>query len=138
MIALKAPALVLLARAAGYCGLAMIVVLSLVPGDERPHTGLPGGFEHALAYGLTALALAIGHPATPRRLLIPLGLAFLAAALEVLQFAVPGRMADAIDVIASGGGALTGFALESALWASVTSAKRRVIPLPDDFPRRSS
>ena len=43
----------------GWIGVVAIAVLSLVPGSLRPHTGLPGQMEHALAYGLTGM----GSPA---------------------------------------------------------------------------
>jgi VanZ family protein len=94
---------------------AIIVLLSLVPGDERPHTGLAGGVEHALAYALTAIPLAIGHPSVRHRVVIALGLALLAAVLEVLQLALPGRVGDVSDVVASGLGGLAGLALVQAL-----------------------
>ncbi len=37
-------------RLAGVTGVFLIVVLSLVPGSYRPHTGAPGGLEHFFAY----------------------------------------------------------------------------------------
>jgi hypothetical protein len=39
-----------IARAAGFFGVLAIIVLSLVPGAYRPHTGLPGVAEHFIAY----------------------------------------------------------------------------------------
>ena len=38
-----------LAALAGWLGIVVIAVLSLVPGDYRPHTFLPGPAEHVLA-----------------------------------------------------------------------------------------
>jgi hypothetical protein len=46
-----------LSRAIGLACVAVIIVLSLVPGDERPHTGLAGQIEHALASFGTAVFL---------------------------------------------------------------------------------
>jgi hypothetical protein len=37
-------------RAGGWTCVAIIVVLSLVPGNERPYTGLPGQIGHIIAY----------------------------------------------------------------------------------------
>ena len=44
----------------GWTGFVAIMVLSLVPGSLRPHTGFPGQMEHALAYGLIGALLCVG------------------------------------------------------------------------------
>ena len=49
-----------LSRAIGLACVAAIIVLSLLPGDERPHTGASGQIEHAIAYFGTAVFLALG------------------------------------------------------------------------------
>jgi hypothetical protein len=51
-----------IARVAGFFGVLAIIVLSLVPGTYRPHTGLPGVAEHFIAYCSTAFAFALGPP----------------------------------------------------------------------------
>jgi hypothetical protein len=99
-------------RTAGWIGLAVIVVLSLVPGRARPHNalGLPGEYEHLLAYMLTAGALGLAYQkATIRAALLTL-LVICAAFLEIGQIWVPGRTGQLIDFGASsigvGGGLL--------------------------------
>jgi hypothetical protein len=65
---------------------AALIVLSLVPGNERPHTGgLPGQIEHVIAYCGTAVLLGLGYPATKARFGMVGMLTLLAAALEMAQ-----------------------------------------------------
>ncbi len=94
---------------AGLCGIILILILSLVPGAERPHTGLPGGAEHFLAYCLTAAILALGF--WSRRIAIAVGLTFLASLMEILQLWIPGRNAQISDAFNSGLGSLCGIVL---------------------------
>ena len=56
-------------RRAWWAGLAAIVVLSLVPGSERPENalGLPGQFEHPRAYLLSPGAFGLAHRKTTIR-----------------------------------------------------------------------
>jgi VanZ family protein len=74
-----------------------IMVLSLVPGSLRPHTGLPGQMEHALAYGLTGALLCVGFGKPRDSLLLWIGLAGYSALFELLQNFVPGRSPAVID-----------------------------------------
>ena len=78
-----------LAALAGWLGIVVIAVLSLVPGDYRPHTFLPGPAEHVLAYALTGIALAIGYPQASHRVLWFLALSAAGALFEVLQIWTP-------------------------------------------------
>ncbi|HXW70647.1 MAG TPA: VanZ family protein [Methylocella sp.] len=116
-----------LARAAGYCGVAAIIILSLVPGPDRPHTGLPGPAEHFLAYCLTAMAFAVGARPMAQRLAFGAALSVLACSMEVLQHFVPGRHPSIKDAIASSAGGFLGLALGSVLleFALQAYAKRR-------------
>ena len=100
-----------LAALAGWLGIVVIAVLSLVPGDYRPHTFLPGPAEHVLAYALTGMALAIGYPQARHRVLWFLGLSAAGTLFEVLQFWDPGRSPSLIDVAACSGGAALGLFL---------------------------
>src|SRR5262249_35911917 len=83
-------------------------MLSLVPGNERPHTGLTGQFDHVIAYCGTAGLLGLGYPTTKVRFEIVAMLALLAAVLEVAQLWVPGRHSQFIDFAMSSGGACFG------------------------------
>ena len=49
-------------RIAGWLAVAAIVVLSLLPGQDRPHSGAPGELEHLFAYLVAAVVLGIGYP----------------------------------------------------------------------------
>ncbi len=95
-------------RFAPWLAIFAIAVLSLVPGEARPHTGMPGQVEHFLAYFLTAVALGIRFPNSVYRVPITLALCTYAGAMEILQIWIPGRNAQFVDFIASSGGALSG------------------------------
>jgi hypothetical protein len=66
-------------RVAGLTGTLTLVVLSLLPGSERPHTGLPGQLEHVIAYCATAVFLGLGYSTARARVGVVLFLALLAA-----------------------------------------------------------
>jgi VanZ family protein len=97
-----------LSRAIGLACVAAIIVLSLVPGDERPHTGLAGQIEHALAYFGTAVFLALGFRTMRDRVATISLLVGLAALLELIQRMIPGRHSQFIDWFASSLGAGAG------------------------------
>jgi VanZ family protein len=94
---------------------AAILVLSLVPGDERPHSGLGSGqIEHALAYGIAGATIALAYRATRSRLLALLPFALGSAAFELLQNLVPDRGPKVIDALASAGGLVLGVVIGAA------------------------
>ena len=100
-----------LLRAVGWACVVAIVMLSLVPGSERPYTGLPGQIDHVIAYCGTAGLLGLGYPTTKVRFEIVAMLALLAAVLEVAQLWVPGRHSQFIDFAMSSGGACLGISI---------------------------
>jgi len=51
----------LIGRLLGWLAVIVIAILSLVPGDIRPHTGAPGALEHLAAYLGTAGLLTFGY-----------------------------------------------------------------------------
>jgi VanZ family protein len=86
-------------RALAITSLLAIFVLSLVPGEFRPHTMiLPPGLEHVAAYAVAAffLALACHHRMPPMQLAVLL--TAYGALLEVGQLWVPGRHGQLPDV----------------------------------------
>jgi hypothetical protein len=97
-----------LARFACYACVLAILILSLVPGDLRPSTGLPKALEHGIAYWIGAVVFSMAGRA---RWLHILGIVLLAGALEFAQAWVPGRTPSPIDFFASSAGALLGFGL---------------------------
>ncbi|GGH15726.1 hypothetical protein GCM10007036_15900 [Alsobacter metallidurans] len=96
---------------------AVIVILSVVPGADRPHTGASGQFEHFMAYSGATFLIGIAA-ARPPTLALPLAFATLAALLEWVQQFIPGRTSQLIDWVASSfGGAIGAFLAAAALWA---------------------
>ncbi len=85
----------------------VIIVLSLLPGNERPHTGFSGNIEHVVAYAGTAGFAAL---ALVRRPVVGLVIAFSAASalFEICQIWIPGRSAGFDNWFASSLGALIG------------------------------
>jgi VanZ family protein len=113
-----------IARAAGFFGVLAIIVLSLVPGTYRPHTGLPKA-EHFIAYYSTAFAFALGFRSRASRVVIAHGLTLLAGSMEVLQLWVPGRHPGIIDAVVSSLGGLLGIALGGLVLGLAAQAKHR-------------
>ncbi len=95
---------------AAVCSWLTLTIISLVPGSERPHTGMSGNAEHMLAYFLASLVtrLAFRHTASRWQLV-----AFSAASalFEVCQIWIPGRHAGVDNWAASSAGALLGILL---------------------------
>ncbi len=100
--------LLFLFRAVGWGSVVAIVVVSLVPGDARPDTGLPGQIDHIIAYCGTAGLLGLGYPAAKSRFGMIVMLISLAATLEVAQRWIPGRHPQFIDFAASVAGTCLG------------------------------
>jgi VanZ family protein len=96
---------------AGYAGYVIIVVLSLLPAQTRPHTGVGGEYEHWVAYALVGGAFAAGYSATRARLFAGLALMGSAAMLELLQNFIPGRTPEFTGFLASSLGAWFGIFL---------------------------
>src|SRR5581483_5470031 len=83
-------------RIAGWILVTAIVVLSLVPPNLRPDSGLPHGLEHFAIFWATGVAFAVGYSFLP--LLATLLVAF-SGAVEILQLFIPGRHARLSDFI---------------------------------------
>jgi VanZ family protein len=100
-----------LARILGWLAIITIIVLSVVPGDERPHTGASGHYEHVVAYLITAALLTFSYNARHSPVVIAVGLSFLSGLMEILQIYIPGRHAGFDDFAASSVGVVIGLAL---------------------------
>lgn len=98
-------------RLLGLMGIVTIVILSLVPGDLRPHTGEPKQLEHFAAYALVAAVLCIGFSKARQPVAIVIILAVLSAVLEFCQNFIPGCDGNVIDFLASSFGACVGVGL---------------------------
>lgn len=95
-------------RLASHAGMLAIIVLSLVPAEWRPSTGLAKELDHGIAYCIAAALLAIAGLARWPGIL---GVVPLAALLELGQRFVPGRDAALVDFFMSAAGGLLGCAL---------------------------
>ena len=105
--------------ATGCAGWLAIMVLSLVPGSSRPHSGASGLHEHFAAYALVGAAFGAGLLRLKQRVLVAAGLTLTAAALEILQAYVPERNAEFAGFISGAAGALAGIAAMAVVsgWA---------------------
>lgn len=102
-----------------------ILLLSLVPGSERPHTGLGSGqIEHALAYGIAGATVSLGYRTTRARLFALSPFALGCGVFELMQNLVPDRSPQLIDAFASLGGLCAGFTA-GALVSAVMEGRRR-------------
>ena len=91
--------------------LVAFAVLSLVPRQLRPHTGLPGPLEHMAAYAIAGALLTVCYHKRSQPFIVAVALSLYAATLEIAQIWVPGRNPKFIDFAASSAGALIGPAL---------------------------
>ncbi len=107
----------------GWLGIVAITALSLVPGFLRPHSGLPGKMEHALAYGVTGALLFVGYAKPRDRLALWIALAACSALFELLQHLSPGRSPSVGDCLASIAGLSAGFIAAAALEAVLASGR---------------
>ncbi|ARN80173.1 VanZ family protein [Methylocystis bryophila] len=96
-------------RALAWLCVLTITVLSLLPGDERPHTGLSGRFEHAMAYAGTGFLFWFGYSGPRDRALFWIGLAIASGVFEILQNFIPGRSPSILDALTSTLGLTFGF-----------------------------
>jgi len=98
-------------RLATWSAILMLIVLSVVPGDLRPHLLADKHIEHLGAYLVTGYFSALAYP--ERRQLFASGalLATLAAVLELAQLEVPGRTSSITDFAVSTCGAGLGLLL---------------------------
>jgi hypothetical protein len=124
-------------RVAGWACVVVLIVLSLVPGNERPHTGLPGQIEHLVAYCGTAALLGLGYPTARARFGTVAMLALLAAVLEMIQLWIPDRHSQFFGFFASSADACLGvlavavidrFGLADRLRLKCVSAARQDLP----------
>lgn len=85
----------MLARVAAWLALLTIIVLSVVPGNMRPHILGNDGAEHFAAYLIAGGLFAIGYQRRVQVLSSGVLLAICAGSLEFVQLWIPGRTASA-------------------------------------------
>ena len=99
-----------LLRATAVCTWLTLAILSLVPGQDRPHTGFSGDVEHAVAYFGAALITRLALGGVRSRWQV-LAFSAASAAFEVAQAFIPGRHAGIDNWAASSAGAAAGILL---------------------------
>jgi len=102
-------------RVGAALALLAIGVLSLVPGEDRPHTGFPGGLEHVAAYIGAGFLLKLAYYGRLSALSVVLMLTAYGALLELGQRWAPGRHGQVIDIVPDFAGALIGVLVAVAL-----------------------
>jgi hypothetical protein len=90
-----------------------IFVLSVVPAEIRPETGVPHDLEHSAIWALPGALMVLGYR---MRFWVwaTLGPLF-AAAIEVVQIGIPGRHARLEDFLVDAGSILLGSACAALL-----------------------
>jgi hypothetical protein len=106
-----------LGRTAAWLAVIIIIVLSLIPGEYRPQSGMPKPAEHFAAYFLTAVVFVWWYG--PYYTWIIAGLCGLSALMETLQIWIPGRDGEFIDFVASSGGVVSGVIIGAAVLCAV-------------------
>lgn len=100
--------LVMVTRMGARLAVLTVIVLSVVPGNMRPHVLGNDYYEHFAAYFITGGLLAIGYLRPMQLLSSGVLLAICAALLEFVQLWIPGRTASAGGFATSAIGAWIG------------------------------
>src|SRR6476659_682988 len=95
-------------RVLTWCCVILLAVLSLLPAQQMVRTGLPGRFEHFVAYAGSAAVAMAGYGASRGSMQIIGAFWLYAAILEYFQRFSPGRHPSFLDFVASAFGALCG------------------------------
>lgn len=90
-----------------------IVVLSVVPPHLRPVTPAPHDVEHLAIFLMTGLAFGFGYAS--RHGFQVVGLVAFAAAIEVIQLAIPGRHSRLSDFLVDAVSVSVGVILSAAI-----------------------
>jgi VanZ family protein len=94
---LREASLQLVVRIVAWSLAATIVVLSLVPSELRPETGVPHILEHFWMFAATGAAFGLGYEARPAPLAIQL--VIFAGAVEIAQLFASSRHARLSDFL---------------------------------------
>jgi VanZ family protein len=95
-------------RGLTWCCVVVLAALSLMPAEEMVRTGLPGQFEHSIAYAGSAAIGMAGYGSSRGTAPILSAFCLYAGMLECLQHFVPGRHPSIADFAASAVGVLCG------------------------------
>ena len=107
----------IISKASAWTLLITIVILSLVPAQDRPMMmGLPRLVEHFSIFFATGLVFGVGYP--QRRLFQSVALLAFTAAIELAQLLVPGRHARLSDFLIDSWGVTVG------LWIGFLASRK--------------
>lgn len=98
-----------------------IGVLSLVAPSWRPVTMIPHNLEHAAIFAVMGLAVGLGYPTRPLRVLI--AAVIFAGAVELAQIYVPGRHATLKDFMVDALAACVGVGIAAVVTRIRTPAR---------------
>ena len=108
-------------------GIALVVILNLLPAQSLPSVDVSDKLEHFFAYALLGLIAGFAFP-TPRAMLLLIGtLSALGIALELCQSFVPGRSMELGDAIASGLGACTVLGMHILLRMRLVRTRKNLV-----------
>ncbi len=82
-------------------GLVSAIVLSLLPQETLPETGMWDKMNHALAYGVLAVLGGFGFKGWRSLLMVGIGLVLLGAGLELAQSVISYRDGSITDALAN-------------------------------------
>ena len=100
-------------RAAGWLLSVVIVVLSVIPAEERPITPVPHDLEHLAIFLVTGLAFGVGY--TSRHLLQAFWVVTFAGIIELIQLMIPGRHSRLSDFVVDALGGVVGVGLGAVI-----------------------
>lgn len=100
-----------LIRVEAWLAVLLVIVLSVVPGNMRPHVLPNGNHEHLTAYFITGILLGVGYSRAGQLLLSAVMLSVCAGALEIAQIWIPERTASLENFFSSTFGAWTALSL---------------------------
>lgn len=98
-------------RAFSWLAVLALVVVSMVPADERPMTGLHHEFEHFLAFVLASLMFGFAHSVSVSLRALLLGAIVFSLVLELSQILLQTRHARMEDFIVDAVAACVGIVI---------------------------
>jgi VanZ family protein len=114
-------------KAAAWICLLSLVVLTVIPGDERPVSGFQHDWEHFIAFCPAGFLLGLGY-ANRFRWLYPVAIAF-TLALELSQIPLTDRHARVDDFIVDAVAACLGLAVAQAFRTMIKQATFERLPV---------
>ena len=118
--------LIKLFRIVFFVGVVAVIVLSVIPQEAKPATGLSGKMNHIMAYAALTVAGGMAYRGGWALAILALGLVLMGAGLELIQAVLPSRSASGYDALANAVGMALGSTV--VLSAAFVLKRRRRIP----------